>query len=168
MADTRLVEQVQISLSIEDKIALAWALMTEGSIIVRIVHRPTSQYAGYVPVLTFTSTDIELTQKVQWITRCGHIYHVKVPRRPQERDTWRWSLHRVREILSILDQVYPYLIIKRKQAWLTMEICRLKLERGLIFNQSTGRRPTFERETEIYLTVKSLNRAHKSLGRVVG
>ena len=168
MADTRLVEQVQISLSIEDKIALAWALMTEGSIIVRIVRRPSSHYDGYIPVLTFTSTDIELTHKVQSITRCGHVYHVKVPRRPQERDTWRWSLHRVREVLSVLDQVYPYLIIKKKQAWLTMEICRIKLERGMFFNQFTGRRPTFERETEIYLTVKTLNRAHKSLGRGIG
>ena len=168
VVDTRLVKQVHIDLPRDSRLILAWALMTEGSIVVRVCHLKSSAYEGYIPVLSFTSTDYNLTAKVRELAGCGYIYHVKVPKHPRERDTWRWSLHRAHEVLQILEQIYPFLIVKREQALLTMELCRLKIERGARgYNQFRHRRSTFYREQAIRNQVTTLNRAHKSWGAVM-
>jgi transcriptional regulator with XRE-family HTH domain len=73
---------------------------------------------------------------------------------PKHKTTYHWQLKGVYQVKSLLEQITPYLIVKRKQAELVLEYCLSRLD-GLM--KLTAQCPYTEREIELAEEVWKLN-----------
>lgn len=150
--DTRLKPFWDMAIHEEDRKAIAWTIASEGTIGVRIQHRQGNGYRGYDPYVAVGNTDPQFLEAFLALVGAGRIYpHPE--KRPNYRPSAHWVLNRNIECLKLLETVSSYLPIKRRQAELVIELCRLKLQEGRGF-----RSPSAHRQAEIYSEVRALNR----------
>lgn len=139
----------------EDKIKMAWALATDGSI--GIGHSTGNQeYCHIRPFVTFTNTNEQFVEKFLNISKMGII--IKRERPKPHKDKVTWIIGSFLEVLYLLKKIEPHLPIKRKQAQLIMEFIESRIKRGILQKRNV---PYSEREFEICEEVKLLNKRGK-------
>lgn len=67
------------------------------------------------PQLTITNTDLPLVEWVREVTDCGKIIR-RTPRHPHHKPAYVWSVGKTDKCLSLLQELRPYLRVKRRQA----------------------------------------------------
>jgi hypothetical protein len=79
-----------------------------------------------------------------------------IPKKASYNNSYLFSLIRAEEIIQVLDAVEPYLVIKKKHAELLKEFCQLRTHRKKT-------EPYTEREHQIYVELKNLNRRGRNV-----
>jgi hypothetical protein len=122
------VEQVK-TLSEFEKGWISALIDGEGSISLRISKKPRElRYKhdfALQPIIIITNNNRELLQKVKE-TIGGGIVRQKY-KNPKLKLTYHWYLTGIYRILSLLRQVTPHLIVKRKQAELMLSFCSYRI-----------------------------------------
>ena len=132
---------------------LAGLIDGEGTITVRYLKRRDGS-RRYQPIIVISNKERRLLEKVQELIGHGRIssygkYHIR--RHPNWSQVYRLEIKGSRIVLEILQSVYPYLVIKRKQAELVMKICEINL-------QSMKKRKRNDELRELVKYVKLLNK----------
>ena len=65
--------------------------------------------------LTISNTNKEI---LDWIKKNfgGNINNQHLPKNPKHNTSWKWITTKRTDVLRILELIYPYLIVKKKQA----------------------------------------------------
>jgi len=104
----------------------------EGSISLHISRRPQNRRYkrdfAIQPIIMITNNNLELLEQVENIIG-GGIVRQKYKPNPKWKPTYHWHLTGIRRLLSLLKQVTPHLIVKRKQAELMLKYCSSRLEK---------------------------------------
>ena len=132
---------------------LAATIDGEGSVG---IHRQYSNdRAGfkYKAVVSVNNTDMAFLEQVKKLVE-GFVHVKKNPTQPHHKKCWAVQIKH-RATAPLLEQVKPYLIIKRKQADLVLEFCRA-VAASPVHNRAM--QPDFER---LYLECKALNKRGK-------
>jgi len=108
--------------------AIAWTISAEGTITINPKHQKNPHgYALALPVVAVSNTEkdfiLRFWEMVGKVGRVTKAYKHKTGLRP----CWQWFLHSTRGCLCLLEQIYDFLPIKKKQAELVMKFCRLRL-----------------------------------------
>lgn len=104
-----------------EKVWLACAIDCEGNI--RLYKH--SVGGTYGPYIRISNTDYDLVAKCKTTTNKGKIALVKP--RYGRRPLWEWRVNNLRDCLEILQEIYPYLVIKQKSARQIIRYCDYKL-----------------------------------------
>jgi len=105
---------------------LAGLIDGEGTITVERLRRRKNNNINYRPLIVINNTSLELIQKVREVCSCGTIsLHSPsyMKRFPQKRTVYSIKIKGSFNVSAILKQIYPYLIVKRKQAEIVLKIC---------------------------------------------
>jgi len=117
----------------------------EGHIMLMKQPSRTNSFSASVGI---TNTSKELLEKVRDTLGVGSIIYNKYSGEYKAyRDLFRIELFGRRDILALLEQIMPYLIIKRKQATLLIDYCKLRI----------AKQPYTEQEYAIYAKIRELN-----------
>jgi len=98
------------------------------------------------PRVGVTNTSLELLEWLRKVIGFGYIDRHKES--SEHKDTWRYGLYSVNDIRRLLEDILPYLVVKREQAELLLTFCK----------EHVSYRPATEVEIEIYYDLKELNR----------
>jgi hypothetical protein len=124
------IEQVK-ALSDFEKGWISALIDGEGSISLCIVRKPRKlRYKGdfaLEPNITIVNNNLELLEKVKNVIG-GGIVRQKY-KNPTLKPTYHWYLTGIYRILSLLKQVAPHLIVKRKQAELMLNFCSYRIRK---------------------------------------
>ena len=75
---------------------------------------------SYAPLVTVSNTNFELMEELHK-TYGGKIYKISKPKNKLHwKDSWQWRIHWSYAV-DFLKEIYPFLIIKKKQADLVFE-----------------------------------------------
>jgi hypothetical protein len=64
-------------------------------------------------------TNEEIIRRIQVVTGCGSVVLLR-PNRPEQKESWRWQCYGA-NARNVLDQLFPWLIVKRERAALLIE-----------------------------------------------
>lgn len=130
--------------------AVAWAIAGEGTITINPSHRKNpSGFLLAIPMITITNTEkLFVTEFWRMVGNKGHIFKYSRQKTKGGKDIWSWQLRTIRGCLTLLEQIYNYLPIKKEQAKIVIEFCRLRLE-----HQS---KPYTNREIELIKQIRNL------------
>jgi len=110
---------------------------------------------SYVTVgggLVVVNTNKVLLDRLYSLTGAGSINNHTKRKNRNHKPTFCWAVRGGKQLTLLLQTVYPYIVIKREQAELLMELCDLKAK-------STSRRKFYvERQYEILDRLHELNR----------
>lgn len=117
-------------LSETEKAYIAGIIDGEGSILVTRVSRPENR-SGYrfYPIVSVTSTSKDLLDWLCKTTGVDKVYTKKESSIKAKRKCWRWALKQS-HVQRLLDQVLPYLVIKKDSAENCLEFCKESINRG--------------------------------------
>ncbi len=104
------------------------------------------------PQLSVSNTDLELLEYIQNLVGCGQI-QAKKKSEPHHRQSWHWQTHSVRDNLYILEQIYPFLRVKKLQAGLILRHYRDVTSRNGRYTSEL-----LEKKRRLVETVQNLNR----------
>ena len=114
----------------------------------------------YFTRVAVTNTSREMIDRIaQWLgikTIDGGHFHKNHDGFRSNKPQYTLYIHRMADILQLLTLIEPLLIRKRKQSELVREFCSLRLKK---YGHRHG-----EKERELYLKVKELNRYPKQRG----
>jgi len=116
----------------EDAIYLAGFIDGEGCIGINKIHRTLDSacrpgYFAYELALTVGNTDESIIYWIQEVVGKGHI--LSSQRKANCKECFTWTVNS-RQALSTLEELVPYLKVKRKVAELCIEFQRLKQEQN--------------------------------------
>lgn len=134
---------------------LALAIDTEGSIQIALNKDSQTKSPTYSARLDFSNTHEGLVKRVQEVAGCGSI-SVHEPKGLGKKPCYVLQISS-REAQSVLERIYPHLIVKQKVAR-----CAIALEAGKTRRDEPGYREALtedevNRRTELHATAKSLN-----------
>ena len=113
------LQQPQYLGGIKQEIDRAWlaALVDgEGCITILEATSPHGSGSSYPPVLQVRMCDTECIEKAAVITGCGLLSpRQEPPSQRGQRPSYQWRIHG-RKAADVIAEIYPYLLIKRKQA----------------------------------------------------
>jgi len=104
---------------------LAGLLDGEGTITAKRRKRK-ADIINIQPMIVLNSTSLELLKKVRDILGCGTIVAHSpsyTKKHPNWNFVWRLEIKGSFAVYTVLKQVYPYLIVKRRHAEIVMKIC---------------------------------------------
>jgi hypothetical protein len=134
--------------------AIAWAIAAEGTITIDPSHSGRS--IGRIrasPVISVSNTEkLFVTEFFKMVGKVGYVSELKKKTRGG-KSVWLWSLSSMEGCLKLLEQIYEFLPIKKKQAELVMQFCRSRLRH---FNK-----PYSEEEIELIKKVRALQHRGK-------
>lgn len=112
-------------LKIEEKAYLAGIIDGEGCIT--ISKATSGKYVSFRPLVEITNTNFEALKQI------GQILGVKctffeLKGKNGRKDYHRVVLYKTKQILSLLSQIIPYLLIKKRQAELVANFCIRRLD----------------------------------------
>jgi len=129
---------------------LAAIIDGEGTISINTGSRPFRQHH---PIVYITNTSLGLLQYIKKLLGGGNIKpHQNAT--AKRRASWRWRLSGYSNIKMLLEQILPYLFVKKRVAELVIEYTISRLQRGAKWGHHLG---LTEREQEIIMEVKVLN-----------
>ena len=99
-----------------EKAYLAGIIDGEGTITLTRKHKNQTPS----PQISVSNTNLELLEYVQRVTGCGHI-RAKSRSKPHHRQSWHWQTHTVSHNLRILEEIRPFLLVKKQQADLILK-----------------------------------------------
>jgi DNA modification methylase len=129
---------------------LAACIDGEGSLYINIQKRNNIYKTYFRPCIEVTMSSEAMINKCFQITQTGSVYHRQKGQGGKFVSTWRVSGD---AIISILEQIYPFLLLKKKQSELLLELNSLN-ESG---RNQFSKDETFEHRREIAERVKLLN-----------
>ena len=110
------------------RLAVAWTIAAEGTITINPNHQKNRR--GYVlalPTIAVSNTERDFLLHFWEMVGIGRVTKTYQPSNPRRRPITQWFLHSTRGCLVLLEQIYDYLPIKKKQAEIVMKFCRLRL-----------------------------------------
>ncbi len=129
----------------EDAKWLAAAIDTDGSISLwKLNHRWCS------PRIEFSNTHPAPVDCCRRMTGLGSVCDDSGRTKTRKRLRYRWTVHNNRDILSVLETVLPYLLVKKRRAQLLYAFC--------IIRQLRSRRAYTDIEWELVDRIIKLNR----------
>jgi hypothetical protein len=113
-----------------EKAYLAGIIDGEGSILVSRVSRPANR-SGYrfYPVVQIINTSKQMLEWVSTVTGIGKIYNKKHAGEGAKRKAYTWKTKH-QQVRRVLEQILPYLIIKKDSAENCIEFCKFLEETG--------------------------------------
>ena len=94
---------------------------------------------------------VNLKERFKKIAKMGDIHLQK----KKPNNVYEWNISRFKEILHFLSNIKPYLILKQRQAELSIEFIQSRIDRGV---ETIARLPYSDREREIVDEIQKLNR----------
>lgn len=132
------------SFSETEKAYIAGIVDGEGSITINITR------CRWSPLISVINTYEEL---IDWLVPRFHVNKLKVKTLKRWKERYIINVWKTWDVITILEQIMPYLIVKKRNAELVLEFCKLKL-----FNLSGE--PT-SRDYEILKEIRTLNSHQK-------
>ena len=118
--------------------ALAWAIDCEGSIII-VKRKPTKERrGGYQATVQIAMCDKEFPIAMKEIFKCGTIQvRKRYKDNKKHRDLYFWLVQNQKDTKRILENIEPYLIVKKEKARIVLEFLKYRgtLERSNITGQ---------------------------------
>jgi len=113
----------------EHRLAIAWTIASEGTITINpYFSKSRKGYSLAYPTLSVSNTEQEFLRafhemvgKIGLITRSSKAVG-------NRKESGQWQLRSIEGCLRLLEQIFDYLPIKKKQAMIVMEYCRLRLK----------------------------------------
>jgi len=141
-------------LSEAEKGYLAGLIDGEGTISIGKKNNKTGRLGfTLTPSVSIANTNEGLIRYCQSLIG-GCVYKGK-RRKPNHHAKFTLRVHRHTEIMKILEQVYPYLRIKKKHAELLMEYCKSRIKKRRYISSVTV--PYDENELRIHEEIRKLN-----------
>jgi hypothetical protein len=139
---------------------ISWCLALEGSIELRQqTHRGT-----YTPTLKLYNTNESLVYKFKDLVGLGNIYKHSYYDNPKFKQSYIWRLQRIDDVKCVLENIIPYLPIKKEQAILLLEYVNLRLsKKDKWFKWYNNGSSYSDREDEMFWEMKELNRRGNKL-----
>ena len=134
---------LKTKLSKKDRELIALAIDLEGTITIA------SSKKSLYPLVCIGNTNKAILEKIRSISKMGAI-RVEHNKRENRKKSWRWMICNFMEAKHLLEQILPFLIIKRRQGELVIEFCKIRIK-------NFGK-PITEKEENIYQEVKTLNK----------
>ena len=134
---------------------LACAVDSEGTIgLAKSKRKEHSVYAPRVQITNKNKDYIDFAKHCMEQLGCKvNEVKLKIEKNDNWSNVWNISVNRQSEIYLLLDQLYPQLIIKRKQAKVVSEYCQMRLK-----YQFKRKNYTYSgNEEQYYLELKALN-----------
>ena len=103
---------------------LAGLIDGEGTITVE--RRKRDNKYNYQPQIIINNTSLELLNKIKEVVGCGTILKHSpsyTKKHPNWNPVWRLEIKGSFAVYTLLKQIYPYLIVKRRHAEIVMKIC---------------------------------------------
>lgn len=113
---------------------------------------------GLDPVYCLTNTNPEMLSLVQELFPFVRVYLRKREEESNQKDTYQVSITNRSQLIEVLNDLIPYLVLKKRQATLLLEYCKRRNEMKKVGNE---KRPLGKEEWIIYERLKSLNRKGK-------
>lgn len=91
----------------------------------------------------------------------GHIYKREYPNNFKYNNAYYWDVHTYNIVKRVLDYVYPYLILKKEQAKLALELIQTKINTEERLNNGQIKSVSLEileKRQRLYTLVKKLNK----------
>ena len=86
-------------------------------------------YRQLIPHVSVCNTNLEIIEKVKETINCGYITVNKARPEHNQKEHYRFHLENLSDIEQLLNQISEKLIVKRKQAKILLEFCRLRLDK---------------------------------------
>lgn len=105
---------------------LAGIIDGEGTITLKKKRRKDNGNINYIPLTVINNTNLEFLERIKEICGCGTIAQQSssyTKKHPNWNLIYRLEIKGSFNVKTLLKQVYPYLIIKRKHAEIVMRIC---------------------------------------------
>jgi hypothetical protein len=126
----------------------------EGCITVSRRYDPTCKLGFYLrPFITVANTDKEMLSFCRDTTGAGRLIYY-VSRQANHRNAWRWNVW-TQQAGDVLRVIVPYLITKRRQAELLLELIDLQAKK---YGRTVVPASEKARRVEIESEIKALNR----------
>lgn len=127
-----------------EKAYIAGIVDGEGSVTINVTR------CRWSPLISVLNTCEEL---IDWLVPCFHTNKLPVKSPKGHRKRYVINVWKTWDVIAILEQITPYLIVKKRNAELVLEFCKLKL------NNLSGE-PT-SRDHEILEEIRALNSHQK-------
>lgn len=139
---------------------IAWSMEWEGCLSLSKSKRSRGYSIQYTPTATLDNTRRELIEAFQQLVGYGKIYCHRRYRVGNQKDCYKWQVTNLVDIKRFCEMILPHLITKKRNAELLIEFCYIRLNPAVRkgVNYRERRRTWGEREEEIYLELKELNR----------
>ena len=104
------------------------------------------------PQISVSNTDLELLEYIQHVTNCGRI-QAKKKSQSHHQQSWHWQTHSVSASLHILEEIRPFLRVKKQQADLIIKHYKEVTPRNGRYSPKL-----LEKKNWLVETVQNLNR----------
>lgn len=154
------------TLTLEQRCYLAGLLDGEGAFTVNVSQSRSGQtYQARIRLAMSHKSTIEWVANVLGVTVLKHGLGRNVS--ANAKPMYRVAVEHVVGVVSLLEQIGPYLIAKREVADALLAFCRSRLESGYFKQGSRSRNGYVPEEMALYTRLKELNRfgvAHRKVG----
>lgn len=158
-------------MSTTERKIMAMAIDCEGAIVISRQWNKKQNRYYYQPYIQINNTSKELIDYLQLLYPSLPTKHI-ISKNPRHKDCWSFLL-RAHDHVDFLEQITPYLIVKRKQAELIIAFYK-DCYRKQFYGQHWARRPngkfsskisyeTTEKQAQYQAQMKQLNRKGKRL-----
>lgn len=119
---------------------LAWVIDCEGSVIIK-KRRPTEKArGGYQAVIEISMCDKPFLVKMKEEFKCGTLQvRQRFKDNNKHRDLHKWMIQNQKDTQRILENIEPYLIIKREKAKIILEFLKYRENYLNRKNEESGR-----------------------------
>ena len=137
-------------LSLEDKCYIAGLIDGEGCITVYYIKNPNSPQGFRLrPQIQIGNTNKLIIYWLKETTGVG-VLSIHKQSKAKWKTCYSWYLYVISDIKALLEEILPYLKVKKHQAELLLEFCKLRLK--------NIRKWYSDREIQIYQELKKLNK----------
>ena len=132
-------------LSKKDRELIALAIDLEGTITIT-----SNKNKGVLsPLVCIGNTNKAILEKIRRVSKMGVIRNGHEERKNRKK-SWKWMIYNVMEVKHLLEQILPFLIVKRRQGELVIGFCNIRIKN---FGE-----PITKKVKNLYQEVKALNK----------
>ena len=142
----------KIELTDIEKGYLAGVIDSDGSITIKLTNDKRMGKTYYAPLISIYNTDVRMMNRIIEIVKHGSIYNDESSKSKNRnyKTKYIYNIASIRAVKQLLEQVVPYLMVKKERGELILELIDIK-------ENSKNAEPT-PRVMEIFHEVRRLNR----------